>query len=188
MLRNDKGQITNWHLESSPHGPRALESSIRGIRWDVKYIDASGGHIQAKIWLKPKTHCYAMADFKWTFSKDVSNVAQDESININFSVSAQPSPDCPVNDDPIMEASAMGSISSLREEIMGTISDKGRELFSYGGSSRGGNLDRISTANRSVNNVLIVVKDRSPTGEDLDARDGGFGFWLNWRGLSYDVY
>lgn len=182
--QSDRGQVTNWYLESTPYGTGRTETREMGIRWDVKYIDATGGHIQAKFYRKPRTECFAMGDFKWTFSKDVTNVAQDERIKISFSVSAQRGFDCTIPIDPIIETLVLSE--PFEEKIAGTISDEGRDLFLYGDNFRGGNGDRIKAPGN--NDVLVIVNDRSPNGGDQDARDGGFGFYMEWKGLTFKVY
>lgn len=159
-----------------------MENKHFGIRWEVQYIDATGGHIKAKLWGKPKTHCYSKVDFRWSFSKDVTNVTQDEKIYINIAVDAQPGPDRNAPTDPFFRTFVYGNL--WNEKVGGRLSRDGMGLFDFVG-----NYDRVGAEGleKRVNDIILIAKDRSPAGNDLHAPDGGSGLQLAWQGNRYTV-
>lgn len=181
---NDKGEITNWELINIPHGV-SNPGKYYKARWDVIKLDATGGHIKAKLWVDKKPHCDAYADFKWDFFPQVKDISQDQKIRVNLSIKSNSSSKCKAPMDPGFSIFVMSGVM-WDKKIGGDISRDGSNLMGYAtkGSRRVGAQGLVP---RNTD-VYLLVKDRTSAGVDVDARDGGFGFELIWRGNTYSVF
>ncbi len=182
----DKGQITSWTLHENPHGVTGSNNTYVA-QWEVMRVDTRGGHIRAKLWAGNKPQCNAYADFKWDMFPDVANLSQDEQVKIHITVEGQPGGECRVPIDPYLKVSVMSG-TMWDEDLGGTISLDGKDLFGYATSDDAYKRVGIGGLSKSSNDVFIVARDRSGAGYDRDAEDGGFIIRLSWRGNSYDVF
>jgi hypothetical protein len=186
VFSQDKGQITSWYLANNPHGEVGGGGSF-DIRWDIMRVDASGGHIQAKLWTTNQPECDAYADFKWDIFPDVTRVNQDQTIRIHLSIDARKGEGCSAPTDPYLAVSVMSG-TMWDADLGGEISLAGKDLFGY--ATRDDTHKRVGVGGLSSKtaDVHLVVKDRASAGRDRDAKDGGFIIRLSWRGQSYDVF
>jgi hypothetical protein len=182
----DTGLINSWSLIDMPRGETGSGKTY-GIHWDVQRVDATGGHIRGKLFLKNNPACFAWADFKWDIFPDISRVNQDDRFQITLSIDAKKGGDCSIPLDPYMKASVMSGVV-WPEEIGGTISLAGKDLVHY--ASRDDIHKRVGNSGlvNKVEQIGLVFTDRTSIGAERDARDGGFFLNLSWRGYTYYVF
>lgn len=175
--------INHWQLASNPHGIAAQGKTYK-ILWQPIRVDASGGHIRAKLWVANKPHCTAWTDYRWNLHPNVANIHQNQRITLNLSMNTKKGGNCNPPLDPYFSASVMSGWM-WNKKIGGDISSKGKDLIGY--ASRNDIHVRASSKKPNVN-INFLVKDKTSAGYEVDARDGGFGLELHWRGNTYNVF
>jgi len=181
-----------WSLNSDIRDGLAISGNYYPTEFTVRHADSEGGHVQARVIKPGEPNCYALFDYRWTFSSPLDVVSQGDVIEVRTELSANPGPQCPPPLDPVM---SFGPVEGrvINTDLVGTFTSDDRQLILWNGPTPRSN-GRVSlpaghpTGNTGDVFQLLVDDMRTANGSNRDAQRGGFQLSFEYRGSSYQVY
>lgn len=183
---------TVWSLNANIRDGIASARSYYPTEFTVLQADSAGGYVQARAIKPGEPNCYAVFDYRWTFSSPLDIVRQGDILEVKIELSANPGPQCPPPLDPLM---SLGPVEGrlVNTDLVGTFTQAERALILWhpGAPSSNGRIDvPVGHPTGDVADVfqLMVDDTRTSSGNNQNAERGAFVLSLGYRGNVYEIY